>query len=119
MDRRIGKPGEIVRVRPLADGQETHQISLLIKSSNVRISQVIIPAGQTIPTYEAEGEIVLHCLQGRLLLTALEETHELKGNELLYLSINEPFSTEAIENSTLLVIVLMPKQGQNVDLIGK
>jgi len=119
MDKPVAKPGEVVALPPLDEGIETDRSALLVKSRDVRITHVVIPAGQEIPTHESEGEVVLHCLRGRLKLTALGETHELKCGELLYLSINEPFSAAAMENSALLVIVLTPKQGQNVELIGE
>lgn len=111
-------PGEVVQIRRLVGGIEKHEILQLIKSSNLRIRQVVIPAGEEIPTHEAEGEIVLHCLQGHVSLNALSKTYELTEDELLCLQTNEPFSTKALENSSLLMIVLLPKQGDSVDLIG-
>ena len=119
MNEPIAGSGEVIELPCLDEVSEADRSVLLVKSSNVRITHVNVPAGQTIPTHEAEGEVVLYCLQGQLLLSALGETHEIKGRELLYLSINEPFSIEAIDNSALMITVLMPKQGQNVELIGE
>lgn len=114
------KPGQVAIVCSIGGEEQfgSKAIHSLVRSSNVRISQVFIPADEEIPTYQAEGELILHVLQGQVSLTALEQTLELKANELLYLSINEPFSLAALENSSLLLIVLSPKEGQNVNLIG-
>ena len=42
----------------------------------MEIVQLVMPAGANLPTYEAHGEIILHCLEGRVALTALGETYD-------------------------------------------
>jgi len=111
-------PGEAARIRRFVGRVETHEIMQLIRSSKLRIRQVVIPTGEEIPTHDAEEEVVLHGFQNRVSLNALSKTYELTDDELLCLKINEPFSTKAVENSSLLMIVLAPKQGDSVDLIG-
>ena len=116
MVKALVKPGETVDVRRLGAGIRVH--SLLVKTDNVEITHVVIGAGETIPTYEAQGEIVLHCLEGRVSLAALGGTHELKADQLFYFCINEPFSIQGIEQASLLVTIITPKLGQSVELIG-
>ena len=96
----------------------TRQKALLVKTVNVEIIHVVIPAGETIPTHEAQGEIILHCLEGRVSLSALEKTLELKAGQLFYFCINEPFSIQGIEQDSLLVTMVTPKLGQSAKLIG-
>lgn len=108
------KPGEIIEVRRLAAEFK----SLLLRTSNVTIIYMAIPAGMTIPTHEARGEIILHCLEGRVSLTALAKTQELRAGQLTYFLIDEPVSIQAIEQASLVVTVITAKTGQNVELIG-
>ena len=112
------KPGKTVDVRRLGAGIATTQKTLLVKTVNVEIIHVVIPAGETIPTHEAQGEIILHCLEGRVSVAALGKTHELKAGQLFYFCTNEPFSTQGIEQASLLVTIITPKLGQSVELIG-
>jgi quercetin dioxygenase-like cupin family protein len=98
--------------------QDAHHLSLLVKTQDVEIVQLQIPAGSSIPTYEAAGEIILHCLKGRICLTALETSREMKGGELLYLTLNEAFDIQGIEDATVLATIIASKEGPNVQLIG-
>ena len=119
MTRLLATPGDIVDLRSLTTIQDTHQLTVLVKTQDVEIIQLIIPRGSKIPTYEAEGEIILHCVEGRISLAVLGEPHELRAGQLLYLALNEPFSIEALEHASLLVTIIAPKQGQEVELIGR
>jgi len=114
----LAEPGEIVDLRPLAAAFDTQQNTLLVKSNEVRIIQLIVPAGVMIPTHEAQGEIILHCLEGRAAVASLGETHDLRAGQLLYLHINEPFAIHGIEDTSLLVTIIAAKRGSNVELIG-
>jgi quercetin dioxygenase-like cupin family protein len=112
------KPGLVAKVRKVDRAAQQHEIATLIGTSDLRIEQILIPAGQTIPTYEAAGQVVIHCLEGRIALTALETKRELGAGDVLYLTINEPFSTEGLEDSSLLVTMILPRSGPRIELIG-
>lgn len=119
MTKPVVEPGEPVDVRQLETASETRKQTILFKTANVETIHVVIAAGQTIPTHEAQGEIILHCLEGRVSLFALERTRELKAGQLTYLGINEPFSIQGMEQTSLLVTIIAPKLGQSVELIGQ
>jgi quercetin dioxygenase-like cupin family protein len=85
----------------------------------VEILRVFIPASETVPNYEAQGELILHCLEGAVQLDALGTPHELVAGKLVYLSVQEPFSLRGVENSVLLVTVLTPQRGPKVELLGE
>lgn len=112
------RQGDVIDVRPLGTMPETRQKTVLVKTTDVEIARLFIPAGEQIPTYEAQGEIIVHCLDGHLRLDAVGESHELRAGQLLYLSVNEPFSMRSIANSLLLLSIVLPKKGQSVELIG-
>ncbi len=114
----LAAPGDIVELRPFEPSPKTNQQIVLVKSQDVEIIQLVLQAGSTIPTYEAEGEIILQCLAGRISLHLLGKPHALKAGQLLYLSHNEPFSIQGLEDASVLVTIIAPKQGPNVELIG-
>jgi quercetin dioxygenase-like cupin family protein len=111
-------PGQIVEVGPLGRLLHEREQALLVKTGGVEIHQLVIPAGGQVPRHEAQGEIVVHCLEGRIRLDAMAEVHELKGGQLLYLKVNESFSIRAIEDASVLATIILPKQGPGVPLIG-
>ena len=114
MDNPQIKPGATVDVQCLGAEQQT----LLVKTHNIKIVHFVIPVGQTIPTHEAQGEIILHCLQGRVSLAALGTNQELKAGQLSYFCVDEPVSIQAIEHASLIVTIIAAKEGENVELIG-
>jgi len=111
-------PGEVVDLNPYAEAQGDKREFVLVQTDIVKITQIFIPGGSSIPTYEAAGQIILHCLDGRIVIAAREESHELATGQLLYLTANEPFSIYASSNAVLLATVVSPKQGPMVELIG-
>ena len=120
MSNPFPKPGQKVNLQPLrtTEGKTSQKIAL-VKTQNMEVVQFIIPAGEGIPTYEAQGQLILQCLEGRLSITVFGEAHDLKSAQLLYLSRSEPFSIRALENGSLLVIMLAAKQDNAVELIGE
>ena len=118
MSQPVAIPGQIVDLH-LAKPSAENRLTVLVKTPDVEIIQLSIPAGSKIPTYEAEGEIILQCLEGRVALTVLGEFHELKAGQLLYLAQNEPFSMQGLERASVLTTIIARKQGPNVELIGK
>ena len=69
----------------------------------------LFPAGKDIPLHKAPGEITVQCLEGRVAFTAAGQTHELAAGQLLYLTAAEPHALKAIEDSSLLVTLLLGK----------
>jgi quercetin dioxygenase-like cupin family protein len=112
------KPGQTVFLHPLVARGETSRQSTLVKTSQVEVIQLIVPAGRDVPTHKVQGELVVHCLQGEFSLTALGNTYELKSGQLLHLLIDQPFSIRAIEDSSLLVTIVAAKTGGSIELIG-
>lgn len=113
------KPGEVVSVRSLGAALASKPQTLLVKTNDVEVFEIVIPAGEAIPTYEAQGEVILHCLEGRLMVTAAGEDHEVRGGQLLYLSVREPFSLRSAENTSVLVTIVLPREGSGANLIGQ
>jgi quercetin dioxygenase-like cupin family protein len=111
-------PGEIVDLALVGRGQETRRQASLIKTNDVHVVQILVPAGKEVPTHEAEGQIILHCLEGRVAVNAIGECRELKAGQLLYLVMNEPFSIQGVQHASVLVTIIRPKRGLDVELIG-
>jgi quercetin dioxygenase-like cupin family protein len=103
------KPGEIVDVRPLGSALASAQTHTLVRAEQVEVIRLVVPAGKEIPEHKAKGEVIVHCLEGRVTFTAYGKTQTLEAGHLLYLPTGEPHSVKGIENASLLVTVLLPK----------
>jgi quercetin dioxygenase-like cupin family protein len=104
------KPGELVDVRPLGTTLASSQTSTVIRAEQVEVIRLMVPAGKEIAEHKAKGEIVVQCLEGRIAFTAFGKTQNLEAGKLLYLPTGEPHSVKGIENASLLLTILLPKQ---------
>lgn len=103
-------PGEVVDVRPLGAALATAVTRTLVKTDSIDVIRMIVPAGKEIPTHKAKGQLVVQCLEGKIAFTACGKTHELQAGQLLFLPTGEPHSLRGIEDGSLLLTVLLPRQ---------
>src|SRR5690348_2480673 len=109
---------QTVFVRPLREIGGTSRKVTLVKTAQVEVTQLIIAVGHDIPTHVAQGELIIHCLEGRVSLVALGKTYDLAAGHLVDLLIDEPFSIRGIDNASVLLTLIAAKTGGKVELIG-
>jgi len=103
-------PGEVIDVRPLGSALSAAQTQTLVKTYALEVIRLVLPAGKKLPPHRVPGEITVHCLEGRVDFYVDDAKRELTAGTLLYLAGGSEHSLEAIDNSTLLVsILLTPK----------
>ena len=76
---------------------------VLAKFETLEVRRLTLPKGRRIPTHHAQGEITVHCLEGRIAFTANGATHELGAGQLIVLAAGEPHSLVGLGDSTVLV----------------
>ncbi len=103
-------PGEVVDVRPLGPALATTATRTLVKTEAVTVVRMVVLAGKEIPTHTAKGELVVQCLEGKIAFTTSGKTHDLEAGHLLYLPAGEPHSLRGIEDGSLLLTALSPRQ---------
>lgn len=100
------QPGQIVDV--WSQWNDAESKAVVLRTENMEVMRLHLAPGARIPTHEAQGEITIFCLQGRVRVHALSEGSELNGGQLLYLLGCEPFDLEGIEEASLLITILRP-----------
>ena len=103
------QPGEVVDVRPLGSALASSQTATLFRAEQVEVRRLVVPAGKEIEEHQAKGEIVVHCLEGKVAYTAFGKTHTLEAGKLFYLPTGEPHSVKGVEDASLLLTILLPK----------
>jgi nucleotide-binding universal stress UspA family protein/quercetin dioxygenase-like cupin family protein len=104
----LAKPGQLVDVRQLGPVLASTPTRKLVVSQGIEIARLILPAGKEVFEYKSKGALVVHCLEGRLAVTALGKTIEMESGQLVYLPKDEPHTFKGIENSALLLTTLLP-----------
>jgi quercetin dioxygenase-like cupin family protein len=103
------KPNEVISL-PLGTVLGSSKTTTLVKTADLELIRLVLPAGKEIPMHQAHGEITVQCLEGRISFTAESKTQELSPGQLLYLRTGEPHALKAIEDSSVLVTILLGKK---------
>jgi quercetin dioxygenase-like cupin family protein len=69
-----------------------------------------MPAATTIVRHQVPGEITVQCLEGRVSFDAGGVNRELRGGEMLYLDGSTSHALHAVENSSVLVTILLQRK---------
>lgn len=101
------KSGELIDVRPL--GKNLHQTnsSTLVRAEHLEVFRLILPAGKATPEHKAAGTITIQCLEGVAELNTNGQTQRLHAGEMVYLADAEPHAVKALEDTSLLVTMLL------------
>lgn len=100
------KPAEVVNLKHLKDEMDEHASYALVKSSDMEVIRMFVPAGKEIDEHSVKGEMSVQCLEGHVLFTIDDETRELQKGDWLYLNRDQPHSLSTLRNSVLLVTIL-------------
>lgn len=105
------KPAEIVDIRPLGAKIHYAQTTTLVKTESLEVIRLILPAGKVIEPHSVPGEITVQCLEGNVHFHSGTSDCKLSGGELIYLTGAAVHSVHAVEDSTLLMTILLrPEQ---------
>lgn len=99
--------GELIDVRPLAGNLRHASSSTLVRADHLEVFRLVLPAGKAAPDHKASGAITIQCLEGAVELDAHGRTQILRAGTMVYLSDAEPHEVRALEDSSLLVTILL------------
>ena len=97
--------GEAVDIRPLGDKLTTSQTIALFKSKNLEVMRLVLPKGKGMPMHRVEGDITMHCIEGRIDVLVDGQTRPLGAGQLMYLSGGVPHSLLAVADASVLVTI--------------
>ncbi|TWU25982.1 cupin domain-containing protein [Bythopirellula polymerisocia] len=101
------KSAEVVDIRPLDTKLHTAQTTTLVKTDSLEVIRLVLPAGKEIEPHSVVGEITVQCLEGDVLFRAGGLDCKLSSGHLMYLAGSAEHSVRAIEDSSLLVTIVL------------
>lgn len=107
------KPGEVVDIRPLGAELQDTQTTTLVQTDRVEVIRLVLPAGKEIKRHNVSGEITVQCLEGKVVLSAEQSECELTAGKLLYLSGSDEHALRAVEDTSLLLTILLEHEEPN------
>jgi len=82
----------------------------LIKTYALEVLRLVLPSGTQIARHQVMGEITVQCLEGQVAFDAGGTVRELRAGDLLYLEAGTPHSLRAVEDSSVLVTILLHRE---------
>lgn len=99
------QPGEVVDTLALNSADSETKNVVLVKCGRVKVMQLTLPEGKSLPEHKAPGEMTVQCLIGEVDFTTMGNTHQLTAGSLLYLPNGELHSLIATADSYLLLTI--------------
>jgi len=103
------KPREVTQVAPLGKELAAARTTTISVANSFELIRLILPAGKLVPTHSAPGEIIVHCLEGRVAFTAGGTIQQLSAGQLLFMDAGDSHAVEALEASSLLITLVRTK----------
>lgn len=99
--------GEVIDVRPLGAAITKTITQAIIKTDDLEVIRMVLLADDEIPPHEVPGEITVQCLEGKVKFSVDNVVRELTPGKVLYVKGGGKHSLHAVENSSLLVTILL------------
>ena len=99
-------PGEIIDLGTWAQDLPNEHSKAIMKTDEMELARLVIPAGKEIPNHKVSGPIVVHCTKGEIECVAMGTTQVLRSGQLLYLMPGEPYSVRAAVDSVVLLTII-------------
>ncbi len=102
------EPGEVIDLRPLGPDLGGTQTAILVKIPFLEVIRLILLAGKEVcHHHELAGEVMVHCLEGLITVQINGDSRVLEVGQMLYLSGGQPHSLRGVENSSVLLTILL------------
>ena len=102
-------PGELIDIRALGPNLHQTDSSTLIREEHIEVFRFVLPTGKSTPEHTAPGAITIQCIEGAVELDALGKKQVLRAGNLVYLAAEEPHSVTAVEDSSLLITIMLKR----------
>ncbi len=103
------RPGESADLGPLGANLASAKTSAIAKTAAFEAIRLVLKAGSELSAHEVPGEIMLHCIEGRVALTFDDRTVELSADQWIYLDGGKRHAVSSIQDSSLLLTILFAR----------
>ena len=105
--------GEVVDLSPLGPELSEASTRALVKTDSFEAIRLVVPAAGEMPPHKVSGKFTLHCLEGHVRLELSEGSVELSANEWIFFDGGVMHSVVGIEDSSLLLTIMLPSSGSS------
>lgn len=99
--------GELIDIRPLGGEIKTTRTATLYKTQHLEVFRMVLLAGKQMPEHQVAGEFTIQCLEGSIEFSIGTTRDIMRPGSLKCLAGGVPHSLVAIEDSSVLVTLLL------------
>lgn len=96
---------QIISLQPLGAQLQQVESHALLKTAQLEVLRIVLPAGKTLPEHAVPGDITLQCLEGRAQLRAGGTQQPLQAHDFVYLVGQVAHEITALTDCCLLVTI--------------
>ena len=102
--------GELIDIHPFGDGLPQATSTTLVRSDHLEVFRSVLPAGKKLPLHQVASVITVQCIEGAVEFEAHGRSQLMRAGTMLFLAPGEPHSVEAVEDSSILVSMLVRRE---------
>ncbi len=99
--------GELIDLQLATPPGPASESQTLVRSDHWEVFRLTMPTGKELPEHKVASVITMQCLQGMLEVEAHGRTQTMRAGTMMYLTGGEPHAVKALEDSSLLVTLLV------------
>ena len=107
MAHRHASSGEVVDLKALGDTLDRHVTHALIKSTQLELIRLVLPAGKTLREHRVAGEITVLCVEGVIDIRAHGVDRRLAAGQLIHIAADEPHALRAVTDASALLTICL------------
>ena len=107
MAQEHARSGQVVGLRPWGERLQGASTTAILKSAQLELVRVVLPAGKRMKEHSAPGEITVLCIEGQIEFETPEGLQLLAPGDLIHLRAGEPHALLALEDSSALVTLCL------------
>ena len=101
--------GQPIDVRPLGAELSKTRTVALFKTGDVEVIRMVLPAGKSMPLHKVAGDITIQCIEGKIEITAEDQSQTLQADQLMYLSGGILHSLLGLQDASALLTIVLRK----------
>ena len=99
--------GELIDIKPLGEAIKAARTTTLYKTQHLEVFRIILLAGKQMPKHRVVGELTVQCLEGSIEFSIGTTRDVMRAGDLKCLAGGILHSLVAIEDSSVLVTLLL------------
>lgn len=101
-------PLEVVDLKTWAEDLQIEKSKAIVKGSGIELARLVIEAGTDMHQSgycSVEGEVIIHCLEGEIVVKTPEGSQTLQAGQLVFLDRERQHALSGVQRSVVLLTI--------------